>query len=94
MSDIISDILSLSYPNPPATIWDRPMSFRDFLRLKKEVLEEYQKWWSQVDGGWELIPNEDDPTMGHHEYIKGNPDAPWPEALKGLTREDIEILKQ
>lgn len=62
--------------------FDQPMSFRDFLRLKKEALEAYQAYLDQVDE-WESFTG-----MDRKHAIA------WPEALKGLTREDIEILKQ
>lgn len=64
--------------------FDVPMSFRDFLRLKKEVLDAYKEYLG---------------TMGQHRLLAYYdlpqvPEPEWPEALKGLTREDIEVLKQ
>lgn len=65
--------------------FDVPMSFRDFLRLKKEVLDAYKEYLG---------------AMGNHRLslaywdLPQVPEPEWPEALKGLTREDIEILKQ
>jgi hypothetical protein len=62
--------------------FDVPMTFRDFLRLKKEALDAYQTYLDQLDE-WESFTGMDRKHA-----------VPWPEALKGLTREDIEILKQ
>lgn len=86
--------VSLYTPPEPPLPWDVPMTFRDFLRLKKEVLDAYAEWEEASTGGYHLIPNEDNPQMGTWTHRKGDPNTPWPEALKGLTREDIEILKQ
>lgn len=68
-------------PSEPSDPWSAPLSFRDFLRLKKEVLEAFNEWRSKqaiVDLMRTVIAMEPEP---------------WPESLQGLTREDIEVLK-
>jgi hypothetical protein len=84
------------------------MSFRDFLRLKKEVLEAYQLYldeledfrWHQYFSMEEGSSHEDASgqiqLLGYRRLKGGKtliPSSEWPEALKGLTQEDIEILK-
>lgn len=87
--------------------FDMPMSFRDFLCLKKEVLEEYQDYLDEMEdrSRYDHLTTQetagDDVSsslqiLGYRRLKQGKsliPSVQWPEALKGLTREDIEILK-
>lgn len=113
-TDAIMDQNALQAPCSPSdqkdgVTWpdrfDQLMSFRDFLCLKKEVLEVYEQWkWEH--GAWpitqEIMRTHDIGAMEaavFHRAVTGDelpteaPNPVWPEALKGLTREDIEILK-
>lgn len=57
---------------------DDSLTFRGFLQLTKEVTEAYQAYLDKMD----------EANRNHWAFAE-----PWPEALQGLTREDIEILK-
>lgn len=90
--------------------FDQSMTFRDFLRIKKEVLDAYDEYTSEMSDLryyqyytiGEGADREDSSRQLHWQVqsrrAAGKSDTPvhqeWPEALKGLTREDIEILKQ